>query len=140
MSMSMLAFLTILVVVAYACTNAISDSSDVWEAIRDDSLDCLTTQVAGGGIVAMPGNGWVPRDGFIQLQLGDSSIGGKQIEAVYADGGCLVVVIGGSASGEATTDLVLSEYRLTGKLPPDTVSSVVLKYHGTRRTVERAYG
>lgn len=90
----------------------------------------------------MPGNGWAPRDGFIQLQLGDSSIGGKRIEAVYTEGDCLVVVMGGfaSASGEATTDLTLSEYRLTGKLAAETVSDVVLKYHGTHQTVERAFG
>lgn len=138
----MLAFLAIMCVVAYGCANAIRDSSYVWEAVRDDSLDCLTTQVAGGRIVAMPGNGWAPRDGFIQLQLGDSSIGGKRIEAVYTEGDCLVVVMGGfaSASGEATTDLTLSEYRLTGKLAAETVSDVVLKYHGTHQTVERAFG
>ena len=86
-------------------------ASESWSAVRDDELACLTVQVSGGNVVAMPGDGWAPREGYIQLQLGGGSIPCQEIEAVWREDSTLTVKL--KSSDEASTlDLVLTEYRL----------------------------
>lgn len=77
-------------------------------------------QVSGGAIVAMPGSGWKPQDGWIQLQLSGGSIPGKEIESIIQEGSTLVVQLKKPASDIETMDLRLTEYRVEG----DDVSSI----------------
>ena len=103
-------------------------SKPSWSFIEDDSLDVLTMQVAGGNVVAMAGDGWVARDGYIQLQLSGSSIPGQAIDSISQDGSELTVTL--QSDGDASsTDLLLTEYRLQG----GDVSSIkrVLVDYGT---------
>lgn len=65
--------------------------SESWSVEQDDTLACLTMQVAGGNVVAMTGDGWAPRQGYIQLQLSGSSIPAQEIEAVYRERAVLTV-------------------------------------------------
>ncbi len=104
-----------------------------WTSSQDGSLDVLTMQVAGGNVVAMTGDGWAARDGYVQLQLSGSSIPGQTIESVTQDGGDLTVTLK-SEGDEASLDLLLTEYRLEG----GDVSSVerVLVDYGTGEAIE----
>lgn len=102
-----------------ACkTPSAAEGTAAWTATPDDSLECLTVQVSGGNVVAMPGDGWAPRDGFIQLQLSGGSIPGEEIESAVSDGGVLAVKLK-SGDGPSTLDLVLTEFRL---VPPESIS------------------
>lgn len=113
-----------------ACkTPSATEGTAAWTATPDDSLECLTVQISGGNVVAMPGDGWAPRDGFIQLQLSGGSIPGEEIESAVSDGGVLAVKLK-SGDGPSTLDLVLTEFRL---VPPegisvDEVESVTVDY------------
>lgn len=125
-----------------ACkTPSAAEGAAAWTATPDDSLECLTVQVSGGNVVAMPGDGWVPRDGFIQLQLSGGSIPGKEIESAVSDGGVLAVKLK-SGDGPSTLDLVLTEFRLE---PPEDVSvekieSVTVDYgNGKPQELQKAY-
>lgn len=112
-----------------------------WTATPDDSLECLTMQVSGGNVVAMPGDGWAPRDGFIQLQLSGGSIPGEELESAVSDGGVLAVKLK-SGDGPSTLDLVLTEFRL---VPPEGVSvekieSVTVDYgDGEPQELQKAF-
>lgn len=108
-------------------------SQPVWSSTQDDSLDVLTMQVAGGNVVAMTGDGWAARDGYIQLQLSGGFIPGQTIESVSQDGDDLTVTLK-SEGDEASLDLMLTEYRLEG----GDVSSVerVLVDYGTGEATE----
>lgn len=102
-----------------ACqTPSATEGTAAWTATPDDSLECLTVQVSGGNVVAMPGDGWAPRDGFIQLQLSGGSIPGEEIESAVSDGGVLAIKLK-SGDGPSTLDLVLTEFRL---VPPEGIS------------------
>lgn len=115
-------------------------ASPSWSATQDDSLDCLTMQVAGGNVVAMTGDGWTPRDGFVQLQLSGGSIPGQSIEAVWRDGAVLNVRLG-SGDKPSTLDLMLTEYRLeSSQAEVDAVESVKVDYgNGDVQEIQRAY-
>ncbi len=115
-------------------------TSPSWSATQDDSLDCLTMQVAGGNVVAMTGDGWTPRDGFVQLQLSGGSIPGQSIEAVWRDGAVLNVRLG-SGDEPSTLDLMLTEYRLeSSQAEVDAVESVKVDYgNGDVQEIQRAY-
>lgn len=71
-------------------------------------------QVSGGAIVAMPGSGWKPQDGWIQVQLSGGSIPGKEIESITQEGSTLVVKLKKPTSEIETMDLRLTEYRVEG--------------------------
>ena len=125
-----------------ACqTPSATEGTAAWTATPDDSLECLTVQVSGGNVVAMPGDGWAPRDGFIQLQLSGGSIPGEEIESAVSDGGVLAVKLK-SGDGPSTLDLVLTEFRL---VPPegtsvDVVESVTVDYgDGKPQELQKAY-
>lgn len=125
-----------------ACqTPSAAGGSATWTATPDDSLECLTVQVSGGNVVAMPGDGWAPRDGFIQLQLSGGSIPGEEIESAVSDGSTLAVKLK-SGDGPSTLDLVLTEFRLE---PPEGVSvegieSVSVDYgDGVPQELQKAY-
>lgn len=125
-----------------ACqTPSATESTAAWTATPDDSLECLTVQVSGGNVVAMPGDGWAPRDGFIQLQLSGGSIPGEEIESAVSDGGVLAIKLK-SGDGPSTLDLVLTEFRL---VPPEGTSvekieSVTVDYgDGEPQELQRAY-
>lgn len=125
-----------------ACkTPSAAEGTAAWTATPDDSLECLTVQVSGGNVVAMPGDGWAPRDGFIQLQLGGGSIPGEEIESAVSDGGVLAVKLK-SDDGPSTLDLVLTEFRL---VPPEGISvekieSVTVDYgDGEPQELQKAY-
>ena len=125
-----------------ACkTPSAAEGPAAWTATPDDTLECLTVQVSGGNVVAMPGDGWAPRDGFIQLQLSGGSIPGEEIESAVSDGGVLAVKLK-SGDGPSTLDLVLTELRLE---PPEDVSvdeveSVTVDYgDGEPRELQKAY-
>ena len=125
-----------------ACqTPSATEGTAAWTATPDDSLECLTVQVSGGNIVAMPGDGWAPRDGFIQLQLSGGSIPGEEIESAVSDGGALAVKLK-SGDGPSTLDLVLTEFRLE---PPEGISvekieSVTVDYGDSEpQELQRAY-
>lgn len=125
-----------------ACkTPSATEGTAAWTATPDDSLECLTVQVSGGNVVAMPGDGWAPRDGFIQLQLSGGSIPGEEIESAVSDGGVLAVKLK-SDDGPSTLDLVLTEFRL---VPPEGISvekieSVTVDYgDGEPQELQKAY-
>lgn len=102
-----------LLVVLLAALGGCAAQKETWSCEQDDSLSVLTTEVAGGAIVAQPGNGWALRDGYIQLQLGGGSIPGQTIKSVQREGNGLTVTV--SQEGDvASLDLVLTEYRITG--------------------------
>ena len=113
-----------------ACkTPSAAEGPAAWTATPDDTLECLTVQVSGGNVVAMPGDGWAPRDGFIQLQLSGGSIPGEEIESAVSNDGVLSVKLK-SGNGPSTLDLVLTEFRLE---PPegtsvDGIESVTVDY------------
>lgn len=112
--------------------------TETWTAEQDDSLEVLTMEVSGGAVVAMTGNGWAQRDGFIQLQLSGGSIPGQAIESVTREGGALTVKL--EETDEPTTlDLVLTEFRLTGG-NVEAVESVTVDYgHGSVQEVQKSY-
>lgn len=125
-----------------ACkTPSAAEGTAAWTATPDDSLECLTVQVSGGNVVAMPGDGWAPRDGFIQLQLSGGSIPGEEIESAVSDGGVLAVKLK-SGDGPSTLDLVLTEFRL---VPPEGISvekieSVTVDYgDGEPQELQKAF-
>ena len=100
-------------------------------AVQDDSLDPLTMEVAGGNVVAMVGDGWAQRDGWIQLQLAGGSVPGQSVEKVEQVGSTLYVTIGkGSEGSETTLDLFITEWRVEGSFGGDPVEKVVLKGPG----------
>lgn len=110
-----------------------------WGIVKDDSLPCLTTQVAGGSVVAMPGDGWIARDGYIQVQLSGSSTDTRKV-SVGVEGGTLVLNLWGP--GDATTlDLFCSEYRVAGG-DTSSINKVVVRnaVAGSERTLEKALG
>ena len=118
-----------------------NDAAATWVVTEDDGLDCLTMEGSGGAVVAMTGDGWAPRDGFIQLQLGGGSIPRQEIESATSDGSALTVRLK-TDDGPSTLDLVLTEYRLE---PPegfslDRIESVAVDYgDGKPQELERAY-
>lgn len=125
-----------------ACqTPSATEGTAAWTATPDDSLECLTVQVSGGNVVAMPGDGWAPRDGFIQLQLSGGSIPGEEIESAVSDGGVLAIKLK-SGDGPSTLDLVLTEFRL---VPPEGISvekieSVTVDYgDGEPQELQKAF-
>ena len=97
-----------------------------WTAEQDESLDVLTTKVSGGAEVSQPGEGWAPRDDYIQLQLSGSSIPGQRIESVEQDGDELTVTLE-VQDGPVTMDILLTEWRLTGG-DVESVKSVTIDY------------
>ena len=125
-----------------ACkTPSAAEGAAAWTATPDDSLECLTVQVSGGDVVAMPGDGWAPRDGFIQLQLSGGSIPGEEIESAVSNDGVLSVKLK-SGDGPSTLDLVLTEFRL---VPPegtsvDGIDSVTVDYGDSKpQELKKAY-
>lgn len=127
---------------ATACASgqAQSSQSESWSAAQDDSLTCLTMQVSGGNVVAMPGDGWAPRDGYIQLQLGGGSVPGQEIEAMWREGSTLTVKLK-SDDQPSTLDLVLTEYRLeSDQANIDAVQTVKLDDgNGSIQELQKAY-
>lgn len=93
-----------------ACQDSGTDRVS-WSATQDDSLGVLTWEVSGGGVVAMPGEGWAKRDGYIQLQLAGGSIPGAKVERVTQSGSKLTVKLE-SSDGPASMDLLLTEWCL----------------------------
>ncbi len=124
-----------------ACNAKSADSpSQNWTAVQDDELDCLTTQVAGGNVVAMPGDGWAPREGYIQLQLGGGSIPGQEIEAVRQEGSTLTVTL--KSDGDVSTlNMLLTEYRLeSDQANVDVIEVVKVDYgNGDVQELEKSY-
>ena len=116
-----------------------TNATTTWTATADDDLSILTMQVAGGNVVAMPGDGWAPRDGFVQLQLSGSSIGGQEIDRVTQDGDTLTVTLKAEGDGPATLDLVATEYRLEGGDAASIKSVSVTYADGQTTQLEQAY-
>lgn len=114
------------------------DAGEEWSVSVDNSLDCLTTQVAGGNVVAMPGDGWAVRDGYIQIQLSGGSLPERALSA-SSQGDTLFLYSVGSENA-TTLDLVVSEYRITGG-DVSAVRNVVLQdsVTGESRALEQAY-
>lgn len=111
-----------------ACQQQASVAS--WVATQDDSLAVLTWEVAGSGTVAMPGEGWAARDGFIQLQLAGGSIPGEKIAQVQQSGDTLTVTLE-VKDGPETMDLLLTEWRLTPREGSvDGISRVMVDHGG----------
>ncbi len=139
----LVAFAGVLGLAACGSGNGSGDAeslSESWSAEQDDTLACLTMQVSGGNVVAMPGDGWAPRDGYIQLQLGGSSIPGQEIEAVFREQAVLTVKLK-SSDQASTLDLVLTEYRLVSEQANiDAVESVRVDYgNGDVQEIQKAY-
>ena len=125
-------------VCAGGCGRSGEVPAESWTATQDDSLAVLTAQVSGGAVVAMPGEAWAPRDGFIQLQLAGGSVPGAQIESVARDGSTLTVRLK-SQDGPQTMDLVLTEFRLEGG-DVSAVETVKVDHgNGDVRELERAH-
>ncbi len=121
-------------------SNSTESPSESWSVEQDDELACLTVQVSGGNVVAMPGDGWAPREGYIQLQLSGSSIPGQEIEAVYRERAVLTVKL--KESDQASTlDLLLTEYRLVSdQVNIDAVGTVKVDYgNGDVQEIQKAY-
>lgn len=117
-----------------------SGTTQSWSAVQDDSLDCLTVQVSGGNVVAMPGDGWAPRDGYIQLQLSGGSIPGQTIDAIWREGSVLNIRLG-SGDQPSTLDLMLTEYRLEAEQTEvDAVDAVKVDFgNGDVQEIQRSY-
>ena len=115
-----------------------SSAAETWTATQDDSLAVLTMQVAGGNVVAMTGDGWAHRDGYVQLQLSGGTIPGQTVKSVTRDGKKLTVVL--ESSGEAASlNLMLTEYRLEGG-DASAVEGVSVDYGtGTVEDLQKAY-
>ena len=112
-------------ILATGCSAGGATKNDIaakWSFERDDDLNILCMEVAGGSVVAATGDGWAPCDGFIQLQLGGGSIPGTQIKGVTSekDGARLTVTL--ESEGVSTRDLVWSEWRLTPPAGIDVTS------------------
>lgn len=128
----------------FACGTAspdrTSDASQSWSAEQDDSLACLTVQVSGGNVVAMPGDGWAPREGYIQLQLSGGSVPGQTIDAVWREGSVLNARLA-SGDGPSTLNLMLTEYRLEAdQAEVDAVETVKVDYgNGDVQEIQKAY-
>ncbi len=119
--------------------NKATTTTSTWAATADDDLSILTMQVAGGNVVAMPGDGWAPREDYIQLQLSGSSIGGQEIDTVTQDGDALTVKLKSEGDGPATLDLVATEYRLEGG-DATSIKSVSVTYaNGQTTQLEQAF-
>lgn len=88
-----------------------SGDAPLWSATQDDSLPVLTFEASPGNDVALPGEGWATRDGYIQLQLAGGSIPGQKIERVAEKDGELTVTLE-TGDGPSTMDLLLTEWRL----------------------------
>lgn len=123
----------VVVIAAAVCYFSSQTSAASWTSTQDDSLDVLSMQVAGGNVVAMTGDGWAGRDGYVQLQLSGGSIPGQTIESVTQEGGDLTVTLK-SEGDEVSLDLLLTEYRLEGG-DPSSVERVLVDY-GTGEAVE----
>lgn len=98
---------------AFGC-KASEKSNSEWMWAQDDELDVLSMQVAGGAIVAIPGNGWKPQDGWIQVQLSGGSVPGKEIEKIWQEGSTLVVKLKKPSSIAETMDIRLTGFRVSG--------------------------
>ena len=118
--------LVVLGAVALVAHQVLAKQDVVWTAKQDESLDILTTKVADGAEVAQPGEGWAPRDGYIQLQLSGSSIPEQEIESIEQDGDALTVTLK-EQDGPMTMDILLTEWRLTGG-DVESVKSVTIDY------------
>lgn len=92
----------------------------VWGYEADDSLPIMTVKVAGGNIVAAPGDYWYLRDEFVQLQLSGGSIPGEEIERVTFDAALKTLTVELKDQGDVPTtmDIALTEWRLE---PPSGV-------------------
>lgn len=88
-----------------------SGGTPLWSATQDDSLPVLTFEATPGNDVALPGEGWATRDGYIQLQLAGGSIPGQKIERVAEKDDELTVTLE-TGDGPSTMDLLLTEWRL----------------------------
>lgn len=131
--------IAVVAVMAFGILGCSKGSTTTWTATADNDLAILTVQVAGGNVVAMPGDGWAPRDGYVQLQLSGSSIGGQEIDTVTQDGDTLTVTLKAQGDGPATLDLVATEYRLEGG-DASAVKSVSVTYaNGQTTELEQAY-
>lgn len=102
----------------------------LWSATQDDSLPVLTFETSPENDVALPGDGWAMRDGFIQLQLAGASIPGQKIERVTEEGGALTVALE-ETDGPTTMDLALTEWRLEVREGSvDAIERVVVDHGG----------
>ena len=102
----------------------------LWSATQDDSLPVLTFEASPENDVALPGDGWAMRDGFIQLQLAGASIPGQKIERVTEEGGTLTVALE-ETDGPTTMDLALTEWRLEVREGSvDAIERVVVDHGG----------
>ena len=102
----------------------------LWSATQDDSLPVLTFEASPGNDVALPGDGWAMRDGFIQLQLAGASIPGQKIERVTEESGTLTVALE-ETDGPTTMDLALTEWRLEVREGSvDAIERVVVDHGG----------
>lgn len=102
----------------------------LWSATQDDSLPVLTFEASPETDVALPGDGWAMRDGFIQLQLAGASIPGQKIERVTEEGGALTVALE-ETDGPTTMDLALTEWRLEVREGSvDAIERVVVDHGG----------
>lgn len=115
-----------------------ASATESWTAAQDDELAVLTMQVSGGNVVAMTGDGWAPRDGYVQLQLSGGSIPGQEIDAVTRAGNKLLVTLA-SSDGPATLNLMLTEYRLEGG-DASAIEGVTADYgNGTVEDLQKSY-
>lgn len=112
------------------CGGEKAGGTPLWSATQDDSLLTLAFEASPGNDVALPGEGWAVRDGYIQLQLAGASIPGQQIERMAEEDGTLTVTLEAS-DGPSTMDLLLTEWRLEVREGDvDSVSRVVVDHGG----------
>lgn len=128
----------VVLVAAALCLVRLPSQASAWSAVQDDELPVLTMQVSGGNVVAMPGDGWAARDGYVQLQLSGASIPGDEVASITQEDDTLSVTL--SADGDASSlDLMLTEYRLTGG-DVASVERVLVTYpDGSTAELQQAY-
>ncbi len=120
---------------AIGCTDSGTTDSP-WTWAQDDDLPVLCMEVSGGAVVAMPGSGWKPQDGWIQVQLSGGSIPGKEIESITQEESTLVVQLKKPASDIETMDLRLTEFRVEGG-DVSSIESVDIIDKGERHEAQR---
>ena len=118
-----------------------------WEFEADDSLPAMTVRSTGGntGMLAVPGDYWYPRDGFVQLQLSGGSIPGEEIERVTFDASLKTLTVELKDQGDAPTtmDIALTEWRLeppSGVEVSDVEHVKVIYQDGSTNEIDKADG
>lgn len=106
-----------------------------WTAIRDDSLEQLSIEVAKDKKISMPSSGWKKCDDYIQLQVAHSTNPGYKIGKISRKRGTLTVRLDSNDPNveSETKDIEIAEYKISGP-NMDKVAEVIIDDDGQNTT------